>query len=180
MAMNDIPWIKKLTKNGASHVGQSGHHPRPEVAMKMIAGVWAGLVINENQVAAGEPHKDQEDARKGFNCVVPWGTWTGGDLLLWELKKRVEVREGQAVFFRGSLITHDVCNINGIRHGVDFFTHQGLLDMDKNKRLHKGNQKREEEKAKKWKKEREKYRRQLKKKQAQKQQSTTPAPARES
>ena len=68
--------------------------------------------------------------------MVPYGDWSGGDLLLWDLKMRIELREGDAFIFRGSLLTYNAYSIvpGGVRNGVDLFTHQNLLNLDKTKR----------------------------------------------
>lgn len=134
--MNDTPWLDNLIDRGAYHFGQKGEKHRNDVPLQKVAGFWHGLVINQNQRQAGEPHRDMEDASHGYNCVIPYGDWVGGDLVLWELNRRVELREGEALIFRGSLITHSVWRIEpgGTRHGVDLFTHQNLLDVDQSKR----------------------------------------------
>ena len=36
-------------------------------------------------------------------CLTGTGRW--GDVLLWEIRQRIELREGQALFFRGGAIT---------------------------------------------------------------------------
>ena len=117
-------------------MGQKGQTPLPDVPLSKVAGIWHGLVINWGQTHAGEPHRDDEDAKLGYNCVVPYRDWSGGDLLLWDLKMRIELREGDAFIFRGSLLTHNAYSIvpGGVRNGVDLFTHQNLLNLDKAKR----------------------------------------------
>ena len=65
--------------------------------------LWPALAINEGQTDVGGVHKDYKDAKDSFNCVIPYGDWEGCDVLLWDLRKRVEVKEGQALFFRGRI-----------------------------------------------------------------------------
>ena len=56
-----------------------------------------------------------------FNCVVPYGDWEGGDLLLWEPRQRIQFRQGQAIFFRAASITHNAWNIQGRRNFQNTF-----------------------------------------------------------
>ena len=134
--MTDTPWLDRMISKGAYHVGQKGQTPLPDVPLSKVAGIWHGLVINRGQTRAGEPHRDHQDAKLGYNCVVPHGDWSGGDRLLWDLKMQIELRAGDAFIFRGSLLTHNAYSIvpGGVRNGVDLFTHQNLLNLDKAKR----------------------------------------------
>ena len=63
----------------------------------------------------------------GFNCVVPWGKYKGGALVLWQLKMIVELEPGDAFFFMGSLIAHNVGEIEGVRNSIDLFCHKNVL-----------------------------------------------------
>lgn len=49
-----------------------------------------GHLIKKKSLSTLDPHRDENDLKKGFNCVVPYGDWEGGDVVLWELGKRVE------------------------------------------------------------------------------------------
>lgn len=136
LRMTTHKWLDGLMVKGGVHLGQKGGQELASRPLHKLAGAWCGLVINQDQTRGGVPHRDWEDVKKGYNCVVPYGDWEGGDLLLWELRKRVEIVEGDAFFFRGSVITHNVWNIHegGVRHGIDLFTHQNVLDRDKKQR----------------------------------------------
>ena len=48
---------------------------------------WQGLAVNEGQTKSGKPHKDYADAKEAFNCVIPYGDWQGGKIILWDLKQ---------------------------------------------------------------------------------------------
>ena len=63
----------------------------------------------------------------------------GGAVILWDLKKKVELKEGQALFFPGRIIMHNACRNEGWRNSVDLFIHKSLLKMDQKKKRHSGN-----------------------------------------
>jgi len=104
--------------------------------LRKMAGVWHGLAINQGQTKARVAHRDYEGAKNGFSCLVPYGDWKGGDVLLWEVCKRIELREGEALFFRGSAIQNDNWNIEegGVRNCIDLFIHENVVRMDKERR----------------------------------------------
>ena len=134
--MTDTPWLDGLIAKGGYHVGQDGKHQKEDVPLQKVGGIWHGLAINQNQDSSGGAHRDMRDTRAGFNCVVPYGDWEGGDLLLWEPRQRIQFRQGQAIFFRAASITHNAWNIHGSRNCVDFFTHENVLQFDKVHRRH--------------------------------------------
>ena len=87
-------------------VGPDGHPLKP------VAGVWHALAINSNQVGnSSNKHVDWKDAKTSYNCIIPWGAWGGGDIVLWPLKMRIEVREGDGFLFPGAIIAHSVTAI---------------------------------------------------------------------
>ena len=59
--------------------------------------------------------------------------WSGADLLFWETKKRVQVSEGEVLFFRSRALTHNVSPLApvGNRNVLDLYSHQGVLDVDR-------------------------------------------------
>jgi hypothetical protein len=46
---------------------------------------------------------------------------------LWPLKIVVKLQPGDVFFFMGSLIVHNVHEVVGVRHNVDFFCHKTML-----------------------------------------------------
>src|SRR5437588_1593070 len=80
--------------------------------LKPVAGVWHAVAININQVgSSSEKHQDWKDNKTSYNCVVPWGSWGGGDFVLWPLRMRIEVKEGFGFLFPGAIIAHSVTPI---------------------------------------------------------------------
>ena len=131
--MTDTPWLDRLIEDGGD-IGQQGGKALEKGRLYKVAGIWHALAINQHQTVAGRAHRDDRDA--GFNCVIPYGSWKGGDVLLWELRLRVELQKGQALFVRGSVITHSAWNMEGTRNSIDLFTHNNVLQIDMEKRRH--------------------------------------------
>ena len=135
--MNNIPWLNTMVEHGAKHVGQKNNYAgEVEIPLDKLGELWPALAINEGQTDAGGVHKDYKDHKDSFNCVIPYGDWEGGDVLLWDLRKRVEVKEGQALFFRGRIILHNAWKLQGTRHSVDLFLHDNIVALDKKKGTH--------------------------------------------
>ena len=105
-------------------------------SLQTLMNTTNGTIIFCSSNVPGGAHRDERDTKKGFNCVVPYGEWEGGDLLLWEIRQRNSVRQGQAVFLRGSIISHNAWDIRGVRNCVDLFTHENVLRKDLEKRKH--------------------------------------------
>lgn len=83
--------------------------------LRPVAGVWHTVAVNRNQV--GDPvdrHLDWKDNKPSYNCLIPWGSWSGGDLVLWPLKARVGLREGEVFMFLGGIVAHSVTRIEGM------------------------------------------------------------------
>ncbi len=58
---------------------------------------------------------------------MPWGDFQGGSLVLWQLKIIVELKPGDAFFFMGSLIAHNVQNVQGVHNSIDLFCHRTIF-----------------------------------------------------
>ncbi|KAF8451390.1 hypothetical protein BGX38DRAFT_1183099 [Terfezia claveryi] len=126
--MTTHPWLDKLLVNQAKNLGQKvgagGTSAMSEVPLHKVAGIWYGLAVN----------CDQEFA--GMNCIIPWGDWQGADLLFWEIRQRVQISEGEVIFFRSRALTHNVSPLHagGVRNALDLYSHQAILDLDKKRR----------------------------------------------
>ena len=83
------------------------------------------MVINKEVTCSTGTHLDFNNS--GFNYVVPWGEYKGGALVLWQLKMIVELEPGDTFFFMGSLIAHNVGEIEGVRNSIDLFCHKNVL-----------------------------------------------------
>ena len=92
---------------------------------KPLCGVWYGVAINQDVTGDTKIHQDWGD--HGYNCVVPWGEYEGSCLVLWQLKMAVELQPGDAFFFVGSLIAHNVQDVKGVRNSIDLFCHHAVL-----------------------------------------------------
>jgi hypothetical protein len=82
---------------------EAGEILRKEVGLEQLFKAWCGVALNEGMIGeGGMVYKDVKDF--GMNCAAPWGEFTRGDVVLMELEKKVEVRAGDAFFFRGSAL----------------------------------------------------------------------------
>ncbi len=63
-------------------------------------------------------------------------------MVLMELKKKVEVRAGDAFIFRGECIAHKRAAVQGVTGLADFFTHKNVLDCVNWKRTGRGDTRR--------------------------------------
>jgi hypothetical protein len=55
------------------------------------------------------------------------GNYEGGDLVLWELERIIELRPGDLFFFPAHLVTHCNTPVNGVRHSLVAFTRQEII-----------------------------------------------------
>ena len=99
------------------YLGKNGLEP--------CCGVWFGVAINQDVTGDTGIHQDLGD--HGYNCVVPWGEYKGGELILWQLEMAVELWPGDAFFFIGSLIAHNIQGVKGVQHSIDLFCDNMVL-----------------------------------------------------
>ncbi|KAI9746896.1 MAG: hypothetical protein M1835_002333 [Candelina submexicana] len=105
------------------------------LGVEPVASPWLSVATNVFQYGAGNPHVDFNDMGFGYNVVVGWADkgsdWTS-DLLLWQVKLRIEMVPGDAVFFLGRIFTHNaVVTSGGPRHVVDLYSHAAVLNYCK-------------------------------------------------
>lgn len=100
-----------------------------------MAGAWHGVAINENMqpnATRAETHIDWQDYYRAYNAVVPWGTFTGGHVVLWQPKVVYELRPGDCLFFMGGIMAHQISPVtSGVRNSLDLFTHKSSFDWKK-------------------------------------------------
>jgi hypothetical protein len=92
-----------------------------------LAGAWHGIAVNlgQDDLVGVKTHQDWNDKRYGYNCVLPFGDYTGGALVLWQLGVVLELRPGDVVFFFGRLLAHNTEKVDsGVRNSVDLFCHE--------------------------------------------------------
>ena len=104
---------------GAQPYLQALHNLQP------LCGIWFGVVINQVVTGSTGTHLDFSDL--GYNCVVPWGEYNGGGLVLWQLEMVMELEPGDAFLFMGSLIAHNVGEIEGVQNSIDLFCYKNVL-----------------------------------------------------
>jgi hypothetical protein len=97
-----------------------------------MAGAWHGVAINKrmrpNQTRT-DTHIDWQDLPRGYNAVVPWSSFTGGTVVLWQAKLVYEVKEGECLFFLGGVMAHQVQPVlSGERNSLDLFCHKSSFN----------------------------------------------------
>ena len=111
--------ITYVRYGGARHYLQAHYNLQP------LCGIWFGVAINEAVTGSTGTHLDFNDL--GYNCVVPWGEYKGGVLVLWQLKIIMELEPSDTFFFIDSLIAHNVEEIEGVRNSIILFCHKNVL-----------------------------------------------------
>ena len=89
-------------------------------------GIQSCFVINFNH--AVNPHKDKADAKEGWVANNPWGSFTGVQLVLPELRLKVTQPEGTLVLCRATVLEHWITPIDGERSSHTRFTREKVLN----------------------------------------------------
>ena len=94
--MKGTPWLDNIIQYNGVHLGQNSKRAKKqkqkeegsewedeeEVKLQKVGGLWHGLAINEAQSQIGKPQKDYTDSKEAYNCVIPYGDWQGGEVIL--------------------------------------------------------------------------------------------------
>ena len=95
-----------------------------------LAYPFVSLTINtgttESPVMA-KPHRDTGDAFYSISCLYPFGNFTGGELVLWELERCIPLKSGDAFLFPAHLITHSNLSVQGERHSMVAYTKEDII-----------------------------------------------------
>ncbi len=70
-------------------------------------------------------HRNMRDY--GLTCLVPFGNFSGGNLVLMQLGLKVILQPGDVFFFRSSLIAHQVETVEGTRSVLNLFTYANVF-----------------------------------------------------
>lgn len=90
-----------------------------------LCGPWMGCAVNvavDGKPVETTPHRDVMGFVHGISCLCPFGEFTGGGLILWELRTIVELKRGDLLYFMDHLINHSNEKAYGARHSVVAFT----------------------------------------------------------
>jgi len=107
-----------------------------------MAGAWHAVAINETMVPQTtelETHLDWQDINYGYNTVLPWGNFGGGNLIFWQAKIIYQVCRGDCLLFMGSVIAHQVSEIiSGMRNSLDLFCYKSTMDWKRRMNVESG------------------------------------------
>jgi hypothetical protein len=100
--------------------------------LERLAGAWCGMVVNlgnpsTNTGVRTQPHRDVKESIYGYSCLTAFGNFTGGDLILWDAKVVIELKEGDLFFFPDALIHHSNEPVVGERYSIVSFTQENVL-----------------------------------------------------
>lgn len=91
-----------------------------------ITDVFRTMAVNID--GESKPHIDMNDKRDGLCLVMPFGEFSGGDLIFYELGLRFRLCPGDAIYFRSRILLHGNSPVESAkfsRHSLTFFTHEG-------------------------------------------------------
>jgi hypothetical protein len=93
-------------------------------------GAWAACVVNNGGVDAdeGKFHRDVRESPYGFSCALACGDFEQGHLVLYELRKVLEMKPCDIILFPDSLITHKNTKVKGRRKSVVAFTQANMFE----------------------------------------------------
>ena len=99
--------------------------------LSRMSGAFMGCAVNlgdRDTPVKTKPHRDVKERAFGVSCLCPFGDYSGGALILWELKVVIELAPGDLLYFPDSLIHHSNETVIGDRHSVVAFTQQNMFD----------------------------------------------------
>lgn len=78
-------------------------------------------------------HRDLRDHRFGYAVIAVFGTFSGGEFVVPELKLKFPFQPGDVIFIKGQMLQHFVTpwsprGVKGERFCITHFTHQALVD----------------------------------------------------
>lgn len=82
---------------------------------------FTSLGVVRNLRAQVAPYKDTNVVKSGWVVMCCWGDFTGGNLVLPDLKVQWEFRTGDVLFFRADLLKHAVATYEGNRTTFVFY-----------------------------------------------------------
>lgn len=97
-----------------------------------MAGARHVVAINQSMAIGNtlsKPHIDLQDCVSGFNAVIPWWKFGGGNLILWPAKFVYHVEPQECLFLCGRMMAHLVQPItSGICNSLDLLCHKGSFN----------------------------------------------------
>jgi hypothetical protein len=98
-----------------------------------LCKAWCACVVNRGGVDVNRtnPHRDVREAQYGYSSLCSTGNYTGGGLILYELKIIIEMNAGDIIIFPDCAITHanELEEVIGERNSVVCFTQENTMDF---------------------------------------------------
>ena len=92
-----------------------------------LCGAWTGCAVNvavDHRPVQTQVHRDVQGFINGMSCLCPFGMFSAGGMVLWELRAVVKLNRGHLFFFTDHLINHSNEKAWGPRHSVVAFMDQ--------------------------------------------------------
>lgn len=86
---------------------------------------FATCVVNVD-FACGK-HKDRSDCRFGYCFVLPFGTFTGGALMMEDIRVKIDLAAGDLLVFPSQKLFHWVEQYHGWRSSLVFLSHDSIF-----------------------------------------------------
>lgn len=86
---------------------------------------FAGVAVIKDLCC--KPHRDGNDKVDGWAADLAFGNFTGGSHQIPQTGREFELRPGDVLFMRSSLLQHSVSPITGERFGLVYFTHASVM-----------------------------------------------------
>lgn len=119
---------------------------------EFLAVPWPAMAINRGR--EGSPveckgHKDIKDEPFSMSALFAFGKFHGGDVLLAQVKARVEVKSGDGLLFPGRIMAHWNDEVDGIRHSLVAYAPQETMSHNQHEKSVKHREKRHKKLTKK-------------------------------
>ena len=121
------PELMEKYKRVAEEIGKLDYIPfqtQREGQIFCMTALLANLLTVE--------HKDASDWKFGFAALIPFGDFTGGDLVVRELGLQIQVGSGSVQFIRGCELRHSITKWNGTRFVTVNVTHESVRKWAEN------------------------------------------------
>jgi hypothetical protein len=103
-------WFPKVAAELAKQkVKLDAAFPRKGDEIVLPPSIWTSLTLNAGPNAVTKPHRDAGNSSSGLCVVAAFGGYDhtlGGHVVLDDLKKAIEMRDGDVIAFPSALLTH--------------------------------------------------------------------------
>lgn len=131
-------WVNQGPQRGPPNTAD----PPPANAQKIrpLGGVYHGVALKEHSVEDA-PHKNIYDPAWLHSCIVPFGESAGGEMVIWETKTRMQLVQGDVLFVKGAVLTHNCAGVTNGMNTMELFVHADTVNVLQGQALRSGKMK---------------------------------------